>query len=178
MKFDYRKRKTVVTGKCGNHAKVIGMAGIWSGAFTRRQLWEGGRGKVGQESEIHGSLPAAALTTHPHAHTCAHLHTKLTDTHVTYTHKKDHKKVIYSSWKLLLTLKVSALGCRKLKQGTDGEREDGWVRQRAEQDCALNSNSEPRLLLKHKATTESWDYYYTINGLHINIKSYSIYKWA
>ena len=179
-KTKYKKSKTAVTGECGNNVKATGMAGIWSGAFTRRQLWEGGRESRSGEWALHGSLPACH-STHD-TPTCTHMCTS-TRSCIIYnakrpacpTHTQEQSwQVIYSSWKLLLTVKVSALGCRKLKQGTDGRRgrertgEGGReVRGVSDWDRALNS-SDQRLLSKQRAKNGSRDYSCTMYKLYIN----------
>lgn len=112
------KCKTVVKVECGNNKKVTGMAGIRSGVFTRRQLWEGGR-KVGQESEsftaaLCGPLPATALMTPTHAHTptlsCI-IHKA--NRHTWHMHINKIIKVDLQQLKASVDTKGLALGSRK-----------------------------------------------------------------
>lgn len=105
-----------------NHAKVTGMAGIWSDALTLRQLWAGGRKSRSGEWEIYGSLPAATLMTHPHAHTCAHLHTKLIGTYVKNTHTHTRKS-IKSDLQQLKDSAVTQGLCPQFQEAKTGQME-------------------------------------------------------
>lgn len=186
-KTKYGKSKTAVTGECGNNAKATGMAGIWSGAFTRRQLWGGGRESRSGEWELHGSLPATALMTHPLAHTHVHTYTLMHNTQsqqtrMPHTHTREiikgdlqQLKASADSQGLCPWLQEAKTGDRRTEGGrgrlneTEKERE---VRGVPEQDCTLNSNSDQRLHSKHRAMTESWDYSYTTSKLYINTYDY------
>lgn len=135
-KSKYRKSSTVVTGECSNNVKETGMAGIWSGAFTRRQMWGGGRES---RSGVRASrlcsavcLPASVLMTHPHAHIHARTYTFMNNTHsqqkqMSRTHTHTHKKKRYTaaesfcwrSWSLPLTAGSKSRGQRE-KEGARG----------------------------------------------------------
>lgn len=95
-KSKHRQSKAVVTGECGNNAKVTGMAGIWSGALIWRQMLGGGRESRSEEWELHASallsplLLYTALMTHPHWHANAHTAHKANG-HASHTHTNTHK---------------------------------------------------------------------------------------
>lgn len=68
--------------ECCNHVEVPGMAGIWFGAFARRQLQrERAQGKVGQESRSGSVLRSACLHATALCHTHVHTRTAWT-THI------------------------------------------------------------------------------------------------
>lgn len=140
-KSKYRKSSTVVTGECSNNVKETGMAGIWSGAFTRRQMWGGGRETRSEEWELHGCalrsafLPRCSWHTHMHTYMRAPTHSWIIQIvnrnkcHAhTHTRRSDTQQ-----------LKASADGhglCPWLQEVKAGDRgrkserevEDGWAR--------------------------------------------------
>lgn len=135
-KSKYRKSSTVVTGECSNNVKETGMAGIWSGAFTRRQMWGGGRESRSEEWELHGCalrsafLPQCSWHTHMHTYMRAPTHSwiihivnrKKCHAH-THTHKKKRYTAVESfcwrSWSLPLTAGSKSRGQRE-KEGARG----------------------------------------------------------
>lgn len=133
-KSKYRKSSTVVTGECSNNVKETGMAGIWSGAFTRRQMWGGGRESRSEEWELHGCalrsafLPRCSWHTHMHTYMRAPTHSWII--HIvnrnkchTHTHKQKRYTAVESfcwrSWSLPLTAGSKSRGQRE-KEGARG----------------------------------------------------------
>lgn len=133
-KSKYRKSSTVVTGECSNNVKETGMAGIWSGAFTRRQMWGGGRESRSEEWELHGCAlrsafpPRCSWHTHMHTYMRAPTHSWIIHTvnrnkcHA-HTQKKKRYTAVESfcwrSWSLPLTAGSKSRGQRE-KEGARG----------------------------------------------------------
>lgn len=141
-KSKYRKSSTVVTGECSNNVKATGMAGIWSGAFTRRQMWGGGRESRSEEWELHGCalwsafLPQCSWHTHMHTYMCAPTHSWIVHTvnrnKMSHTHARTYARRSRGD---LQQLKASAdihALCPWLleakSRGRRGEVEGGWAR--------------------------------------------------
>lgn len=167
-KSKYRKSSTVVTGECSNNVKETGMAGIWSGAFTRRQMWGGGRESRSEEWELHGCalrsafLPRCSWHTHMHTYMRAPTHSWII--HIVnrnkchaHTHKKKRytaaESFCWRSWSLPLTAGSKSRGQRE-KEGARGRGRLSEERGVPRQDCAVNWDSDQRLLSKHRVKAQ------------------------
>lgn len=172
------------------------MVGIWSSAFTRRQLWGGGRESRSGEWELCSSLPATAIMTHPHAYTLMH-NTLSYQTHMSHTHTGkiikgglQQLKATAGNQGLWPWLQEAKTGdeWRGLEGGREAEREkeregertgewNGDMRGVPEHDCAIvhyiaTLTKDYSQHYSHNVKTQSWNYSNTTYKLYLNMYGY------